>query len=437
MQLFEYQQTGSQWLTARKSALLADEPGLGKSAQAIVAAESIGAKNVLILCPAIGRISWDREIRKFSSLTSSRQIHVAQTSKALLPPRSGAALTIICSYDLAARHDFRGLEFDLLILDEAHFLKSPKAKRTKAVMGGGGIVRRAKRVWALTGTPMPNHAGELWILLYTFGVTRLKYLEFVDRYCYVGDLGNITGTKKDKIPELKAMLGKIMLRRKKEDVLKDLPPLLYSELVVEAGKVKLDSAEKALVEKQLEKFMGLERHDGDDETFLRILEATAGSISTLRRYLGMQKVAPVVELVRQELESYPSQKVVLFAIHREVVMQLMAGLKDFGAVAITGTTPTFVREKSVREFQENPHCRVFIGNIQACGTSITLTASDQVLFVEQEWVPAANAQAAQRCHRIGQTRAVNARFVAIANSLDEKIAAVLRRKTDEISAVFD
>ncbi len=88
-------------------------------------------------------------------------------------------------------------------------------------------------------------------------------------------------------------------------------------------------------------------------------------------------------------------------------------------------------------FQNDPDTRIFIGNIKAAGTAITLTASDRVYFVEQEWVPGDNTQAAQRCHRIGQTKSVNAIFVTISGSLDEKIGAILARKAKDIHAVFD
>ena len=157
--------------------------GLGKSAQAVAA--SCGLGKILILCPAIAKVNWDREFTKFSDTTG--QFQIIKTGKTI----PDANKSIICSCELAVslwkQGKWRGLEFDLLILDEVHFLKSKDAKRTKAVMGNKGLVRQAKKVWGLSGTPMPNHPGELWVLLFTFGVTKLTYRDFILKFCAFAD----------------------------------------------------------------------------------------------------------------------------------------------------------------------------------------------------------------------------------------------------------
>src|ERR1700674_4234287 len=163
--LLPYQVEGAVWLAGQKTGLLADEMGLGKSAQAIVACDAINAERILVVCPASARINWEREFKRFS--TQQRTTTVLSTGG-----KTPLGALTICSYELATRKGtntlLRAVNWDVLILDEAHYLKTPDAQRTHAVYGKKGLVRSAKRTYALTGTPAPNNASELWTLLYTF-----------------------------------------------------------------------------------------------------------------------------------------------------------------------------------------------------------------------------------------------------------------------------
>lgn len=439
-----YQTEGSRWLACRTTALLADDMGLGKSKQAIDALDEIGAKRVLVLCPAVARFNWLREFEKFSS--QKRNFQIVLDKKTPLDQEA----SLICSYDLASQLELPGT-FDLLILDEAHFLKSHEAKRTKAVFGKQGLVRRAARVWALTGTPAPNHAGELWPLLYTFGVTKLSYDSWVERYCtyYTAAHGKqITGTRNIRIPELRELLSKVMLRRKKKDVMKELPPILYSDVVIEASPFDLETTPsffdyvfptnqiselEATLTEQREKLEGAL----NDMDAIRALEAAAKSVSTLRMYNGLQKMEGLASLIASELEAKAYTKIVIFAIHRDLIDGLRTRLKDFGAVTLYGGTPPEKRQANIDRFQNDKDCRVFIGNIQACGTAITLHAASQVAFAEQSWVPAENDQATMRVHRIGQVLPVQVRVFSIANSIDERVSAVLAKKREALEQIFD
>lgn len=432
-ELFPFQKEGSAWLATKRLALLADEMGLGKSAQAITAADDIAAKNVLVLCPAVARINWDCEFRKFSPY--SRKFHIALDGK-VRPPRG----SLICSYDLAVRFNEKGWldgsYFHVGVLDEGHFLKSMDAKRTKAVMGKDGVIRHCERVWMLSGTPMPNgNPGELWVMLYTFGRTKLPYMQFLTRFCafapnrgpYSGMM-QIVGTRKDRLEELKDLLRPIVLRRMKKDVL-DLPEMLFGDVAVLPGAVPshlIMDCDPALINEESEIVA---------KNMLR-LEALAGSVSTLRRYVALQKIQPVADLLSGELDQKLYSKIVVFATHVDVVKELARRLERFNPVTITGETPPKERHARQERFQTDSGCHLLIGNIQAAGIAITLTAASQVLFVEQSWVPAENAQAAMRCHRIGQRFPVTVRCVALADSIDEKVTATLRRKSKDIAAVF-
>lgn len=461
IQLRPYQEAGVQFLFNRRVALLADEMGIGKSAQAIRACSFSKAEKILVLCPASARINWQREFIKFTddAFALVQVVFSAKmdfkTSWMILggkPLEHSRGITV-CSYDLttnaALLKKLLAVEWDALILDEAHYLKTRTAKRTKAVFGKGGLIHKAKRTYALSGTPAPNNPSELWPMLTAFGVTKLPYWEFVQRYCTGHETNygfQITGANRSRIPELKELLKPIMLRRKKEDVLKDLPPITYSDIVVEAGPVDEEihfydmwrlkngsletklQAQKELVENVFKATKGPDQLKG--------LEALIQSVSTMRRYVGLQKLQSIINLVKDDFAG-GMEKIVIFAVHRDVIEGLRVALAEFKPVTLYGGTPAEKRQANIDKFTTNPRCRVFIGNVTAAGTAINLTVAHHVLFAECSWVPAENAQAAMRCHRIGQEKPVTVRFAGLAGSIDERIQAVLRRKTADLTELFD
>lgn len=450
--LFDYQDVGATFLSGKTHALLADEMGLGKTVQAIRGLDRIHADRALIVCPSVARINWAREFEMWSVLKPNLSIMTKLTD---VPPATGH---VICSFDYMTKNfaQLRKLKWKALIIDEAHFLKSHEAARAKAIMGAQGVIRSAERCWLLTGTPAPNHPGELWILLYTFGVTQLSYDAFINRYCIVRPTTyglKIVSAKVEMIPELRQLLSKIMLRRLKKDVMKELPPITYGHVSVEPGLVDVEilpsftqyfmptdrRGELNLeLKRQQDLLTSVEANlkpNQDDK--LRALAAISDSVSTLRRYIGLQKCDASIEIISSELAANAYEKIVIFAIHRDVIETMRLGLKDFGAVVLYGNTDPSKRQANIDRFQNNPKCRVFIGNIHAAGTAITLTKSHHVTFVEQDWVPGNNAQAVMRCHRIGQDKPVSVRFIVLDGTLDAKIGFILKRKTEQLTQIFD
>lgn len=450
--LFPYQQVGAHFLSNHRQALLADEMGLGKSCQAVVGADIIGANNILVLCPAAVRINWQREFERFSPL--DRPCTVLLTGKDRVPT-SGV---VVCSYDLLAnektREQLKRIRWCLLVLDEAHALKERSAKRTKAVYGhrsnAPGLMVNAVRTWRLTGTPAPNNASELYTHLKSAGLIEMPYWDFVARFCTGFDSGfgfKITGHK--NVDELKQLLGRFMLRRKKEEVMTELPPITFQEVTVERTSVDLLPFTEQLRGKTTERFMAeLKLADStlkaaflaikDSKTpfqdRLKVLESMAnGNMTTLRRYLGLAKLTRIGDILEEELATGAVQKIVIFGIHKDVIEGCRRRFAKYGAVTLYGGTPGEKRQANIDRFQKDPKCRVFIGNIQAAGTGITLTAAHEVAFVEADWVPANNAQAAMRCHRIGQDKPVRVRFFSCAGSVDEEVMDTLRRKTRELA----
>jgi SNF2 family DNA or RNA helicase len=435
--LSDYQIAAIGWMASKKHALLAFVMGLGKTAVAICACDSVDAKSILVICPAIARYNWQREFAMWS-------IYDREFTVCLNHKDQPTKFTIV-SYEYATTYLYRlvSKQWDVVINDEAHLIKEPEAKRTRAIYGKSGIVRKTTRMWNLTGTPAPNNASELWAMLYTFGITGLSYDFFVERYCttrptfYNGKRGTqVTGTKSQYVDELKGMLSQIMLRKTLADVSLQLPACSFSEYVVEPGSLPADfGIEKAQTEcHALEEAIA---YCSTDEQYLDVFAAMPNSVATLRRMTGLLKVKPVAEMVKTELSQNEYDKIIIFAVHQEVVESLHRELAEFGAVVIYGKTPAKQRQENIDRFQGQQDCRVFIGNIAAAGTAITLTSANQVLFIEQSWTPADNAQAVCRAHRRGQERPVFVRCIGIADSIDEKITSVLRRKTQDLAMIFD
>lgn len=441
IKLFPYQREGAEWLAERKHALLADPMGLGKSAQAIAGADFAGAKKILVVCPASMREIWRHEFKKFSDISRSVHVLFGQTLNTKATAAGLHDTVIIASYDGATGKHFNTLmqlEYDLLICDEAHFLKNPAAKRTKAVYGSkgnGGLASRSKRVWLLTGTPSPNNPSELYPhcrVLFSEGFKNkngqvFDKFGFIRKFCVTVNNGfgeKIVGGK--NLPELKQRLSPFVLRRKKEDVLKDLPPARFDSLYLDAGKLQIPETEALIVRKALE---------SDDP--MRALEMVAQQVVTLRRYLGLAKAAPLAAWLKDQIEG-GLEKVVIFAHHRDVLDALHEALRGVSQIArIDGSTNATKRMEQVEAFQRSAEVKIFLGNLQAAGTGITLTAASDLIFAEHSWVPAENEQAAMRIHRIGQKNNVLIRYAVVAGSLDERIAEVVRRKSAVIQQIFN
>lgn len=438
MGLFPYQEEGARFLASRSRALLADAPGLGKTAQAIHAADLEMCDKIIVVTTASARINWSREFERWQAWP--RKIQVALGRAAVLDPKADVVVTSWDTLPFLAPQ-MKRREWDLLILDESHYAKSRSAKRTMAIWGvgkdgatmnGTGLEARCKRIWCLSGTPMPNAANDLWTTLKGFGLTKLSYEAFEERYCVTRRMQQgwnwisvVVGSK--NLDELKTTLAPAMLRRKAEDVLRDLPAMRYSIVTLDPGKL-LGDIRKAGAEVDVEAIVA-----AAEAGQTAALEMHAGP---LRRLTGTAKATAAVDMIDDEIAG-GLEKIVLFAWHRDVLAILTDGLWRHGVVGIDGSTSPDDRQKAVDRFQSDREVRVFVGQIQAAGEAITLTAAHQALFVEASFVPKDMQQAAKRIHRIGQTRPCFVRVAALAGSFDEALTKVLVRKTADIRTVLD
>lgn len=444
MDLYPYQEVGSMFLAGRKKAILADTMGLGKTAQAIRAADLIGATRIWVICPASVRINWQREYKKFSRINHIYKVLEKGSDKPL------ATGVNIISYELATSKNmhrwFMDNYADVMILDESHYLKNREAKRTEAILGihckgETGLITRVNHVWCLTGTPTPNHPGEIFSVLRAFGVWTRSYYAFMSQFCVIkeGDWGPIVVAMRN-VPELKELVKPIMIRRKVEEVMPDLPDVTFGDIILDAHGITHpdDLAELKKAEKSPEaKLLKSRIEEAADEMDID-LNNLEGKMSTLRRVTGMAKIRPLYEFIMRELDS-GLDKVVIGAIHRDVIeglRQLFA--PQYGCVTIYGGVDPVKKQQRIDDFVNKWKPRVLIGQVDAiAGIDGLQRVCSNGIFAECSWNPSNNRQLIYRLRRDGQTRPVLWRFASLANSLDEPVMMVNRRKTALITQVFD
>lgn len=424
--LMPFQLDGAEWLANRRRGILGDEPGVGKTAQALRAADILGAKRVWAWCPALGRINWRREYEKFS----------------LFVPEFRSQ-----SYDMAlnpeVRAEFKEFKADVVILDEAHYLKSREAQRTTLLFGqhchNTGLLQQVPYVYRLSGTMWLNDVTELWThlrcdypSLIDFGNGPLSFMEFMARYCeftvdqYQGF--KVLGNKREMLPELKKIIRTVMLRRKAKDVIADMPELFFGDVEIEAD--AMPPALNELIDhpeyQQLERIVD---NALEEDSVPLYLDEDSIPLARLRRLVGVVKAPIVGDLIADELANNAYDKIVLFAWHKEVLDILEAKLRKFGVAVVRGGQTDKVRQAMIDAFQTEEGCRVVLVQIAAGYHTITLHAAAHVGMVEQSWTPDINFQAAKRAHRKGQTRAVRVRSFGLANTVDAGLNRVLVRKT--------
>ena len=455
--LFPYQHEGVKRLVQAKRVLLADEMGLGKTVQCIEAINVVRKDDttVLIVCPKSVIGVWESELERWLELPLA--LHIASPKS--FPPPSNGSITLI-NYDICHkfREELQLRAYDVLICDEAHYLKSLTAKRALAILGdvkaaNTGI--RSEYLWLLTGTPVLNRPVELYPLLCALNPDEFgSFDDFVDRYCDPKTTSHGRGrysmdySGARNLAELSLRLEPIMLRRYKVDVLTQLPPKFRSCLrltgtdAAELERERLRSilATPGNAQDDLEHF-GSEASDllsylgnianldiDNPENRNKIM----GSLATVRKETALSKLEPAVELLNDIVDSH---KVVVFAHHRELILALMERFGD-QTVCVIGGMDTETRSHAVTRFQNDQDVRIFVGSIRAAGVGLTLTAASHVVFLELDWSPGVMSQAEDRCHRLGQIDSVQVQYYVFKDTIDEWIAKSLLYKQSTIDQIL-
>ena len=420
----EHQKEAIQKLVENKKFILADDMGLGKTTSTIIAALESGSKKVLIICPATLKINWKREIENYSDKT----IYIAEGKNF-----STDADFVITNYDIIKNfHDPKKKDesqvltanFDLVIVDEAHYIKNATAQRTKLI---NDIVKKTERLWLLTGTPMTSRPIDYFNLLSLIDSPVAKnWMAYAIRYCagYQFNVGgrkvwNVTGAS--NLEELRDRTLGLTLRRLKENVL-DLPDKIITPVYLR------------LKSKQYEEVMG-EYYDWYDKNpeESKSLTVQFSKLTKVRQIIADEKIAQTIELAENILEQ--DKKVIIFCNFTDSLNKIT---EHFGkaAVKLDGSMSKPERQHSVDQFQDNPKVKVFVGNIKAAGVGITLTAAEAVIMNDLSFLPSDHAQSEDRAYRYGQKNNVLVYYPIFENTIEGIIYDILNNKKQVIATVM-
>lgn len=416
--LFPFQKAGVLYLIEKKRALLADEMGLGKTIQAIAAVIYQKAFPCLVVCPATLKWNWQREI--ISSTNNQYSVYVVDNRK---NGKNGVNINqadfVIINYDILAKYldQLRRRNFQVLIVDESHYIKNPKAQRTKAVLEmAKDIQKKNGAIYLLTGTPILNRPIELLSQLKTLGVFNQiakNDWEYLKRYCGAyQDFYGWTFNGATNIQELQEKLRiTCMIRREKKDVLTELPDKLRNILSIRINDSHYFELEEEYEEAEAEEKLGY--------------------IPRLYTASGVAKIPYILDWVENFYNNFDkTKKLVIFAYHIEVQNTLYSELmkKEYKVLKLTADMDSATRHHAVQQFQEDPSIQIIVVSLRAGGEGITLTAADTALFAEPYWVPAILIQAEDRLHRISQKSSVNIYYMIATNTIDSAIWSIAEEK---------
>ena len=405
MNLYQHQETAKQFLLTQKRAILADQPRVGKTLPTTAAAlENLPC---LIVCPAIAKTVWEAAFCKLSN-ASVRVVNGKNDAM-----KTTNHQVVIINYDLLQY--FNNAGFQTLVLDECHRIKNPLAKRTASA---SLLMKQIDRVYALSGTPIPNRPIELWPILHGLGIYRGGWYDFAARYAkmWKSPWGlDVSGSS--NIPELKALMKPHVLRRKKEDVFKDYRDpqvsLITFDLPNDKREQHFDADALAANPNALLAFEGL---------------------AEIMKEAGMRKVNLAAEFIDDLLNS--GEPVVVFAHHKDVVAELVKELKAHKPVTVVGDTPRAQRDKAIEAFQAGK-TKCIIGNIAAMSEGVDLSAADTIVFVECTWSTSALEQASSRVENITKNGIQPVIYIlTIRASLDHTVLAKILAKQNIINQII-
>jgi hypothetical protein len=406
--------------------------------QAIIAAIESGSQKILIVTPSSSKINWEREINKFSKETA-----IVDGKKWVESKFTIINFDILKNFhtieedkkkQVELKRDLVNAKFDLVIIDEAHYLKNNDSVRGK-IMVDLVVNHGVERVWLLTGTPIANRPMDFFNLLKLIKSPIAKnWKHYAVRYCagkrFMKTLKN--GKKKQiwvtdgasNLDELNNKTKNIMLRRLKTEVM-DMPDKvitpMYHKLNKEEWKIYDSLWEEYIQKKQA---LGKKTDNLQKELVELIL---------LRKFIAMCAIPYTIEMVENAIEM--GRKVIVFTNFTEELEAIHSHF-DKISVAHNGPMNAYMKQKSVDDFQNDPKTKVFVGNIKSAGVAITLTEGTVVIFNSFDWVPGNNEQAEDRAYRIGQKNDVNIYYQLFDETISTKMWEILKNKKETISAII-
>jgi len=437
MDLYPYQVEGVGMIKAFGGrCLLGDEMGLGKTAQAIAFCKMNKAERIVVVCPATLKENWKREFAKWVGWKKSVYIaegfpNVDKSMRRRFYAYLRRFRVVIVNYDiLPERGDLpgwnvmlRNFQHDHLIIDECHYMMNRKASRSKAVRE---IARQVPNIIAISGTPILNKPLELPNVMNLLKPGLIRAQEYKQRYCDPTRTNfGMDYNGASNLDELHKMLtANFMVRRKKMDVLKELPP--KTRTVVPLAITNRSEYTRASTDfkKWLLKTEGKKLRHGEGLV----------KIEKLKQLATKGKIAACVQWIKDFLDT--GEKLVVFTTHTLTLEIVQKAFKD-KCVVLNGSTSQKARQKAVDSFQEDDSVRLFVGNLKAAGVGITLTAASNTCHLELGWVPGEHDQAEDRVHRIGQASSVMGWYLIARDTVEEPIAQLLDDKRKVVQKVLD
>jgi superfamily II DNA or RNA helicase len=421
-----YQLHGFNWIETLYQAglhgILADEMGLGKTVQALA---FLSLKNpqgrYLIVVPASLLFNWERECAKFLPHFPCRRNGGEMLQEGIL---------LVSYHQLRTQIDrFEGIAWDVLILDEAHLIKNPDAEITKAI-------KRLKSHFRLsmTGTLIENHSRELWSQ-FSFLMPGL----LGERAAFEQNLA-LSEIDSRYLKRVQKLIHPFILRRRKEEVAKDLPPLEEQTIYIEMGEEQRNTYERFLADAKqglLKKVSldGLSKHRMEVfETILRLRQITCHPA-----LIGQNSPSAKLEALLADIETIIAEgkKALVFSQFSSMLHLIAKELQERNIPFVLLEGATRDRESVVKAFQEDPKIHIFLISLKAGGVGLNLTAADYVLLYDPWWNEAAEAQAIGRAHRIGKTKPVIAKRYLAAESIEEKLLRLKAAKQALASTIFE
>lgn len=388
--LRSYQEFGVKYIVHQKKTLLGDEMGLGKTMQAIasmIALRNEGKHHFMVVCPASVLINWCREIKKFSDFEVTK-VH-GSDEEALLHWRENGGVAVT-TYESISRFDLpEKFRFAFLVADEAHYVKNPETRRTKALVS---LLQKAEGVLFMSGTPLENRVEEMCFLVSLLNKEISKEIEEV-KYISTAE-------------QFRAELAPVYLRRTRDDVLTELPELTEKEQWCEMNTAEMLAYREAV----------------NSENFMAIRQVSwnVGDIA------DCSKAQRLLELCNGAKEE--NRKVIVFSFFRETLKKVQALLGERAMEVITGEVSPQRRQEIVDEFTNAQPGSVLISQVQAGGTGLNIQSASVIIFCEPQIKPSIENQAIARAYRMGQVRDVLVYRLLSDETIDERMLEILKNK---------
>lgn len=417
--LFEHQKIGIQFLFDKKGlCILGDEQGLGKTRQIVVWLIKNQFKKVLIVSPLSAKFVWRNELITLG--IEEKYINIVE--------KNLNGYYCIINYDRLKKFDKEILsqKFDVMILDEAHYLKNTASSRFKIV---NKISKKCKAIIPVTGTPVSNRPADFFPLLklikHPLGS---NFTDFANRYCdrkliSMGPKSYWEAKGASNLDELSFKLKDVMIRRLKKDCL-DLPDKIYTIYDINLNQKDLNEYKKIENAYKSE----LKSHTAVDTHW------HLAKLNYLRQFCSIKKYKYIEEYVKDAITN--NEKLIVFGYYNDTIEKLYNKYKK-NSVILTGNSKIKERELAEKNFQTNASTNIFFGNIKAAGTAITLTAGTKIVFSDLWWNPVDHFQSEDRANRIGSIEDVNIIYPIFKNTIEVQIYELLKQKKFMINKILD